>query len=95
MVEAVSTGAAWAAQVSSLPAPGDFRDWMRDAIVAVGTTPAGLARRAGLSQNAVARILKAEGDVYLGSAVALERALLALAGEQDVALAPLGAGGEV
>ncbi len=93
MVEAENTGKARPAQASSLPAPGDFREWMRGAIVAVGTTPAGLARRAGLSQNAVARILKAEGDVYLGSAAALERALLGLALELDVALAPLGAGG--
>ncbi|MGK7753756.1 hypothetical protein [Roseovarius sp. C03] len=72
-----------------LPTPGEFRAWLRDSIAALDVAPFRLACRAGLSRNAAARILKADGDLYLGSAGALERELRVIAVERGVDLAPI------
>lgn len=75
--------------VGGLPSPASFRAWLACAIRDLGVTPAGLARQAGLSQNAVARILGSEGDVYLGTAAALERELHKIAFDRGVFLASM------
>lgn len=80
-------------QAGELPEAQDFREWLGDAIRKTGAPPAVLSRRAGLSQNAVARFLKSDGDIYLGSAVALEREIHAIAAAHDVEIPRLAGGG--
>ncbi|MDW4550862.1 hypothetical protein R5H32_15985 [Defluviimonas sp. D31] len=72
-----------------LPSPAAFREWLTESIRATGIPAARLARRADLSQNAVARILRAGADLYLGSAERLERELRAEAAAQGLALPAL------
>nr|WP_170540914.1 hypothetical protein [Ruegeria arenilitoris] len=73
----------------SLPGPDLFRGWLVDSIRRVETQPARLSRAAGLSPNAVARILKPGADVHLGTASSLERTLRELAETRGETLPPV------
>lgn len=65
-----------------LPCPDKFRTWLSGRLKALSISPHALGRMTGLSTNSAPQFLKGAGDITLGSARKIERALADVSAER-------------